>query len=148
MLEAPIGCCRRRGTERGGGCNLTSSHPVDHVVAHYHQDVGVAPCGVDEVAKADSYDVAVAAEDHNVEVRAHELDARRHGNAPAMKRMNRVSQEVRRWNPRTAPNSAREAEPAEVLVSQLMHRPEERVTKGEQPTTRAEGGLEPSHVLL
>ncbi len=88
----------RRGcgfdSKRCGWRYLSACHAIDHIVDHHNSDTYVSSSCMDEVAESDAADVAISAEDDNVEVRSHEFDASGHWYASSMSCMYGVSSEV------------------------------------------------------
>jgi hypothetical protein len=93
------------------------------------------------MAQADAYDVAVASEHDDFQVRPHQFDTQSHRNASAMRHVKCIRLEVRGRNPRRTAYATAENEPIQIFVAHFMDGSEKSVHNRERATARAEWRL-------
>ena len=106
QIEGRFRVSDRRGGGFGqmgrGGRHLAAGHAVVQVVDADHGQVHVAPGRMDEVIAADGEQIAVAAEDHDVQLGIAQLQPGGKGNGPAMGGVKRVELDIPGGPARTA----------------------------------------------
>ena len=80
---------------RHRGC-LTTGHTVNIVVEKYHRQVDIPTAAMDKVVAANSRAVAIACDNHDVEIRIGQFNSRRERNCTAMGRMQSIKIHVAR----------------------------------------------------